>query len=535
MWGRAVSSWRSWSVQHLQAIELVGVWLFAVAVLTVQLRGLPAESWADVVENQRLAQQVFRGEFFWKFKFGGDGPLLPHLAGAIGWLQGDVTYQTMKITTAVVGSSLPLAVMLLVTELIRQVVSALGSPSAHQPRFLLAVKSTLLRFNHLCVVWVGLITATWFWPVVLSRQGKPYSLAMVLAAWLLWFVIKKSWWRVGVLLTLSSFAQMSAIGSWLIVGLLQPLALLVAVPLSWPLFKQWAVERTLTNADSHLGQKLGLTMSVQDRLEIYLRNLWLNFRSIWWQGDAVLYQNIPHTAHLDVISGGLVLAGMVLVIMILWSKPRLWRTLGIVLWGLVVLQVPAMLDVFASNTPNAGRLAVWVPLLACLAGFGMILVTTLLQLYWQHSRYCHRLIVGLWLVSGLLIIGLNLYSYFNTYRMLLPNHNQQVSLRIVDFLQSHLYGKTVLVHHCCWHQSSQPQPWIIGLEITPERRFTQINEQLDVDNWLGHQCRASRDAFLVINPDLSALPSWQDKVKLEKMAAPELNGFGPVAAIYYLP
>lgn len=536
MWGKVVYFWRSWLFQHLFTIELMVVWLFALSVLSFQLRELPAESWADVVENQRLAQQVYRGEFFWKYKFGGDGPVLPHLAGVLGWWQGEVTYQTMKLTTALVGSTLPVAVMLCMTELIRQVVMALKhSSQLRTNRFTLAITNSLQRYQQVSVVWVGLISATWFWPVVLSRQGKPYSLAMVFVAWLIWFVLKKSWWRVGVFLALSSFTQMSAIGSWVIVGLLQPLTLLVALPLSLPLFNQWVVERTLTSEFSHFGQKLGWAMSIPDRLEVYARNLWLNFQSLWWRGDPVIYQNIPKTGHLDCLSGLLVIGGIILVGVVIWSRPKLWRTAGVLLWGLVVLQVPAMLDVFVSNTPNAGRLAVWVPLLACLAGFGMLLLTTLVQMCGQGWKYVQGFILGCWLVGGLLIVGQNMYEYFVVYRLILPSHNQQVSLRIVDFLQSHLYGKTVLVHNCCWHQSSQPQPWIIGLEVTPERRFVQINDQADVDNWLHHQCRVTRDAFLVLNPDLSTLPAWQGKIKLEPMTVPHLDGFGPVAAIYYLP
>lgn len=536
MWGSVVNSWRSWLLRHLQIVELVGVWLFALMVLCFQLRELPAESWADVVENQRLAQQVYRGEFFWKYKFGGDGPVLPQLAGVVGWLQGDVTYQTMKLTTALVGSTLPVAVMLIMTELSHQIVVALSSSSQLPTnRFVRAISITLERFHHLNILWVGLMSASWFWPVVLSRQGKPYSIAMVLVAWLIWFVLKKSWWRVGVFLALSSFSQMSAIGSWVIVGILQPLALLVALPLSVPLFKQWVVERTLTSEYSHFGQKLGLAMGIQERLSVYAQNLWLNFQALWWQGDSVIYQNIPKTAHLDVVSGGLVVGGMILVGIILCYRPRLWRTIGILLWGLVVLQAPAMLDVFVSNTPNAGRLAVWVPLLACLAGYGLVLLVALLQMYGWGWRYLQQLSIGLWLVSAVLIIGQNTYAYFVTYRTLLPSHNQQVSLRIVDFLQSRLDGKTVLVHNCCWHQSSQPQPWIIGLEVTPERKFVQINDQADVDNWLNYQCRVHRDAFLILNPDLSTLTAWHGKVELEPVVVPQVEGFGPVAAMYYLP
>lgn len=198
----------------------------------------------------------------------------------------------------------------------------------------------------------------------------------------------------------------------------------------------------------YIGSKLFQSpLSTGDKIGRFVTNMGKSFGMFHLRGDVVFRNNPPNEPHMDVISGIVLLLGVVICL-------RNYRLSVLLLLPVAMLIIPNSLVVnFPNEVPNSARTLAVVPFAFALAGVGA--GTALRRL---HAGIRTKIVVPA--VAGsvfALVSFLNLHSYFVTYANNLPNHNTAFGRIIADDVRALSYPQTTVVS-CCWGEWGQPEP-----------------------------------------------------------------------------
>jgi hypothetical protein len=395
-----------------------------------RLDTIPAEMWGDVTSHYFLADKILSGNYFFDYEFGGDGPLFSYLAAAVALVTG-LSFASLKLTGALIGTLLVLA------------------------NYFYA--ETLFRSRRIGYV-AAFFTAVSFWPLVMSRQAKPYILVPVLVAVALTFALRQKPALAGIAVGLGVYAQAAFWGTPFLF-LLMPAALPVATVVALPVLISFVKNPSLlTGSGSYLGSKLHVVSSPVDRLLRVFDNLGKNLMSFNFTGDSTFRQNIVGHPHLDLLSGILFLVG-VGVLLVRAVKTRDRRLTYWFLLPFLVLQIPLLADQFPSDSPNIGRLSCLLPVTMAAVAYGLTWLTghvcRLLDGRVPSSRLAAGGFAGIILAA---VTVINLVNYFDIYPRGLPNRNTPFDLIIAQNIDARPYGTTSILLGCCWGDAGQPEP-----------------------------------------------------------------------------
>jgi hypothetical protein len=438
-----------------------------------RLAGIPAEMWGDVIGHYYLATKILEGHLFLDYEFGGDGPLFSYLAAGVAEI-GGLSFESLKLTGALVGAALVPAVYFYVRTL----------------------------FDSRTTGYVAaILTAVSFWPVVISRQAKPYILVPVLVALALTFALKRKPVLAGVVVGIGMYAQAAFWGApflFLLMPLALPFAALVALPLIISFVQS---PDTILGSQSYLGSKLDVVSTPGARVVGLLENFKNNALSFNVSGDQTFRQNIAGHPHLDVVTGVLFLAGLILAV-IHTVRTRDRRMLFWFLLPFLVLQIPMLTDQVASDSPNTGRLACLIPVTMAAAAYGF---------QWLVAKLCallsgrvpdSRKVAGAAGGAVLAVIAvINLNNYFNVYPHGLPNNNTPFDLAIAQNMNRSALGTTLILIGGGWGQFGQPEPEAVWFRTTAGHAPVLVNSPRAAV----HTLRALHQGTPVImysNPDL---------------------------------
>lgn len=431
---------------------LISILLLGTFLRFYKLDEIPGEMWGDVIEGYKLTQRVLRGDFYWSYEFGGDGPLFSYLAALISLFFG-LSFTTMKLTTSLIGIALIVVVYYFGKEYVNQSVGLLAA-------FLTAVSK---------------------WPLIYSRMAKPHILVALFTALAFFFFLKylKSQKPIdgiltGLILGLGMYTQAGFWGVPLAIGiilvfrlnrrtlsLILPFLLLI-IPFLKDIFLRVSY---FLSPSSFFGEKMfGIKVGLGMKLKLYLINLLKNFAMFNLRGDGTFRNNPPGLPHLDFLSGIFFLLGIIIFFKLVKKSPLFYFWLPF-----FIIQVPSFLDITnPGSTPNAGRSIALLPFVYVLVASG---------LKWLVDKIPPSLIVlkQLLVLYFLLTIPiLNFKHVFVDYAFGLPNHNVpfgRIIARQIDKLPSNV---KVYVYSCCWGDWGQPELKGIKYALKKPRKINFI-------------------------------------------------------------
>lgn len=426
---------RPWAVESAVVVLIV---VAALSIRLFRLSSIPGEMWGDVIDHYYLASKILQRHYFLDYEFGGDGPLFSYLAAGVAEIVG-LSFDSLKLTGALIGAALVPAVY-------------------YYTRTLFNSRST----GYIAAI----LTAVSFWPIVISRQAKPYILVPVLVALALTFALKRKPVLAGIAVGLGMYAQAAFWGApflFLLMPLSLPFAALVALPLIISFVQS---PGSILGSQSYLGSKLHVTSTPGGRALSLLENLKNNALSFNFSGDQTFRQNIVGHPHLDVITGVLFLVGLVLALVhTIPTRDR--RMLFWFLLPFLVLQIPLLADQVTSDSPNTGRLACLIPVTMASAAYGF---------QWLVAKLCRLLsprVPNSSVVAGAmggavlaLVAVINLNNYFNVYPHGLPNDNTAFDLAIAQNMDQTPHGTTLILVGGGWGEFGQPEPEAVWFRTT---------------------------------------------------------------------
>jgi len=392
-WGVAIACWlRAWwargvSVPARPALPVGERWAVRGALLLIlaaavwfqfhDLAGVPSNPISDHAEEMLDMRDLMEGRhgvFFWRNL--GNGPLHFYwVAFLVKGLGLPLNYLTLKIATAVCG--------------------------------LLVAPALFLLGRELGGVWIGVAAAgfaAWSkWSVALARQGVEYIYPIPLTALVLWAVLRyqRRGDRGSVLAAGTAIGiGLSTYLSFRIVPLLVPLAFGVALFDPRRKGRRWTTvgDGVLAAATSavlflpvikfaFLGEHREFFWSriatratdaekalAGNPWRVFGGNLWNMAKAFHWRGSStwtVLHADEPF---LDIVSGGLFLAGLVLLVRLTMRRSWRWATL---FPAFFVLTLPTTLAIaFPGENPSLNRAGPALPVVFVLVGLAFAHVWT---------------------------------------------------------------------------------------------------------------------------------------------------------------
>lgn len=431
--------------------------LLAILALGIFLRlwklnDIPAEMWGDVTEGYKFASRVLNGDFYWRFIFGGDGPLFSYLVVFLSLPLG-LSFLTMKMATTVVGTLLILATYLLGKTVMNEKVGLAAA-------FFIAISK---------------------WAVIYSRMAKPHITVALFAALslvILYQAIHKKvywWWMLlGLSLGLGMYTQSAFWGVPIAIAALVVLYarrltrqtlwgvfifLVMSIPLAGSFFNN---PNAYTNRFSFFGEKLiPKNQSFSWVIGHLTDNMVKNFLAFHVKGDVVFRNNPPRAPHLDILTGFIFLIGIVTI-------PRVLRS-----WFWIpffAFQIPSVLDLnFFGETANAGRTIALLPIVFLATGNG---AWTMYRFLRENVNRQLIMLVGVTTMS--IITVMNWKQVFIDYSQSLPNHNVPFGRIIAETINQLPVGTDAILIGCCWGDWGQPEPDGIRFRLTTPRTFTYI-------------------------------------------------------------
>jgi hypothetical protein len=156
------------------------------------------------------------------------------------------------------------------------------------------------------------------------------------------------------------------------------------------------------------------------------------------RGDNTFRMNVPGTPQLDLVSGLLLIVGLILSL----KKAKVYLVLVLAYILLLLPSIYPSLPV--AEIPNMARTATVLPIVF------FWITTGLMFVYRQASK--HGKSVGVvWLVGCLALIStLNLYKYFVQYPQVQPNQNAAYSKLIARYIDGLPADTNIEFNSCCW-------------------------------------------------------------------------------------
>lgn len=158
---------------------LLSITLFGLLLRLFQLDTLPGEIWGDVIEHYKLTQSILHGDFFFDYRFGGDGPLFSYVNSFLSFFFG-LSFYSLKLSTAIAGTLLVFFSFYLTQEYFK------NKKISYITSFLMAIS---------------------FWSLSFSRQAKPHIFVPFFITLTFLFALKKKKILSGLFLGLGMYTQ----------------------------------------------------------------------------------------------------------------------------------------------------------------------------------------------------------------------------------------------------------------------------------------------------------------------------------------
>jgi len=461
--------------------------ILGLVLRLIQLDSLPGEMWGDPIEYYKIIQELHLGNFFWHYRFGGDGPLYYYVAAVITKIAG-LSFYTIKLSSVLVGiAMIPL---------------------------IYRYSLNLLQDRRVGLI-AAFLAAVSFWPITASRVSFPYILIPVMLLMILNDLYQKRFIRAGLLIGLGLYIQATFWG----LGLLSfynkksfLVSLLVAVPLLMQL-------PNMLTSDAYVGEKLGSHISIMEKGRRMGVNVIKNMASFGLVGDPGFRQKPPKAPHFDMIS---VLFLVIGAGTLFYQKKNKYLLLYLTIpW--ILAQIPSLLDIANYQwNPNIGRMIGVLPLTLTIIAVGIDKIGRQSPAY---TRWFYGAALGT-------ILLLNSYFYFWVYPTHLPNENVAFGRIIANSINSIASPTTKIgMYRCCWGEWGQPEENGVRFHLITPLQFEYLSDDKKrTAEWVGEH-RKSDDWILIMPPDEE---DWEADLMGHLEAREEKIEFGPVpvARIY---
>lgn len=446
--------------------------LFLISILFVyfiiclyRLDSLPGEWFGDISNEHEYVSDILAGKWPWDF-MQSTGPLYHYLITPVIWILGP-SYLSYKIASVLMGG-----------------VGVVGI-------YLMALEFAGRRV----AVFTSIVTVLSFWYIVWSRLGSsPQILSPVIVSWTLYFLLRGRH-RVGGFfsgLGLISYPALFPLPLVTIV-LVKTKRVFIGLIVPLMLFVLTFFNNAYADTEGYLKQKLRVQRPPLELLQKTAEYALRTMGSLHWHGDMTFRINIPGRPHLDVVSGGLWVVGLI----VLFTKYRNKALFVIV--PLLLLPIPSILPTApAGEVPSSGRTFGMAPLVYLLVGLGME------ELYRNLNRFKFLNYVIVILV-GLGIGWFNLTTYFRDYPRVLPEQNSPYGRIIAEYIDTLPSNTVVRLTDCCWGKAGIPEPKAIVYSL----RNPQTHQNIIHDPFIKtcEEVPNDRPLLLIFNPS--------DKEKIE--------------------
>lgn len=443
-----------WGMPGWQASFLV---LFALMVGVVlflrlfRLDTLQSEIYGDIIIVRNYVIRVLAGNWPSRFDLSA-GPLYHYLIAPIAAVAG-LDYAGLKLASVIVSLGVLAATYAFCRRLVDDYFALLVT-------FIAGVSSWLLIFSRLgnSHIVLPLLTAAALWLVVrvvqFDRQSDLIACAVVSALGL--YVYPQSFVLPGVIfLTLLGLR-------WTAAGPVSRnrLVTFVLVTILCALPFVYIARSDIGNFTSgYIGSKIN---AEGDFLTLLGRSIAKALLAFHVKGDESFRSNPSNMPHLDWISGGLFLGGI--VFWLATKARRRWVPLWLV--PFLLLQVPAILALNQPReVPSASRTLGITPIVYMLVASGL---WWLIQALRARGRRWPLVVV----VTGVLLGGillLNVQRYFKAYIGGLPYQNTPIGRLVANYADALPAETQVYMVGCCWEHSipdrfvdkevARPQNW----------------------------------------------------------------------------
>jgi hypothetical protein len=457
-----------------ETLLVAAITVFAFAIRLYRLDDVPAEMWGDVIEHYALANQILHGQFFFDYRFGGDGAMFSYIVAALAIFLG-LSFATIKLATVLIGTASVAVEYYLVREYFG---------------------STRIAFL------ACFVTAVSFWNITFSRQGKPYILVALFVELAILFALRRRPIAAGITLGLGMYTQ-AAFWGLPFVFVFAPVALLVGGIVALPvLYSFWRNPGALVGQSSYIGSKLGAHLTLAQRIQHVLQNTWKDAISYNVRGDNTFRHNIPGHPHLDVLSGVLFVLGMGLL---LWRIGRN-RDRRLFVWFLLpflLVQLPSVSDMDPLNVPAMGRMIGATPFAFAAIAYAIDRGWTAAE-GWLGARVSRPLTAVSALAAVVLaaIFAINMYNYFVVYPKTLPNGNTPFGRTIARRIDRSAPGTYSFLVGCCWGDWAQPEPGAVTDVVDRPRYVLSANTLADAGQEMRSVLPAGSRVVLYADPGL---------------------------------
>ncbi len=300
-----------------------------------------------------------------------------------------------------------------------------------------------------------------FWHLVLVRLGNLHiALIPGLVAWILYFFYRLH--KTGKFKYCLTGAILSSIGlliypgtfilpvGWVVlvtlglrgrrvIGKALWVSLIASIPIL-VLFLQIISHQKMDFTSGYIGSKLfgiegkGLGLLINQAGTNFVKTLGM----LHLVGDGTFRMNVPGSSQIDLVSGLLLIVG------VLYSIKRNKSYLLLVLIYILFLLPSIYPSLPVAEIPNMARTATVLPIVFFWIGMGLTAV------YRAASTQGKK--VGIvWLVGCLFLMALlNLHKYFVAYPQILPNQNVPYSKIIARYIDTLPADMRVDFNSCCW-------------------------------------------------------------------------------------
>lgn len=421
---------------------IIFILLLGVFLRLYRLDDLPSEMWGDVIEHYKLAKAINEGDLFFDYRFGGDGPLISYFISFFSRFFG-LSFFTLKFTTAILG-----VIWILVNYNL----------------------SKALFKNKKIAYLSAFLTASGFWCLTFSRQGKPYLLAGFFTSLFLLNLIKKNFYLAGLILGLGMYTQTAFWGMALfsLINIKIILTFLITSLLFiMAIFKS---PQILFNENSYLGEKFVgslVSLDIKNYIIGIFNNYYRNLLALIGKGDGVFRHNVPYQSSLDPLMKIFFIIGTYFFIIRIIRKKD--KNFIFILLTIILAILPTSLDVKNYlNNPSMGRTIGMVNAIYLITSFGIYRFSLFFKKHWRN-------LFIIFVCFFILII--NFYQYFFIYPQYLPNQNTPFGRIIAQALDKYNESIPVFLLDCCWGDWGQPEPEGIKFQMKKQRNFFIINNK----------------------------------------------------------
>jgi hypothetical protein len=419
---------RSFALLALAAIATI------LALRLWELQRLPGEIYGDIVIVYDYVAAVLAGQWPTRFVLS-NGPLYQYLVAPLIWASG-LDYMGLKLASVCVSLLVLAATYALGRELLNEELALLSL-------FIAGVSSWLLVFSRLgnSQILLPLLSAGAI-IFALRAARRPGRVDIIFCA----LVSAQGLYLYPQSFVLPPVIFITLVCLWLLGAGIRPKHLLVfaLVTLLYALPFGLIVLGDPSNFFSgYIGEKLP---SGREQVGLLLKNVGNGLLALHLRGDVVFRSNPASLPHLDPVSGGLFMLGVVF-----WLLPARRRLSPALFVPLLLLQAPSFLVRYSVQVPSASRTLGITPLVYLLVASG---------LWWaldaaRRLRWASALLL---IFSLAPIVGINAYRYFVLYEQGLPDHNTPFGQVIADYLDGQPAEMRAYVLGCCWGEWEQPHP-----------------------------------------------------------------------------